>query len=78
MHTVYALVVLYALCYQLQAPLEPYLVETLVRDDQDASAAYARLQSFFSLVQLVGSCARCLTSAGRGVLHSPRRQYQWQ
>ena len=57
MHTVYALVVLYALCYQLQAPLEPYLVETLVRDDQDASAAYARLQSFFSLVQLVGSCA---------------------
>ena len=50
---VYLLVVLYALCYQLQAPLEPFLVEQLVKGP--AAASYAKLQSFFSLVQMVGS-----------------------
>ena len=51
---VYVLVVIYALCYQLQSPLEPFLVETLVKGT-DASVSYARLQSFFSFVQMVGS-----------------------
>ena len=53
-YVVYALVVLYATCYQLQAPLEPYLVDKLVEGD-GASEAYANLQSYFSLVQMVGS-----------------------
>lgn len=50
-------VVLYALCYQLQRPIEPYLVDRLGADrpGSDAAANYARLQSFFSLVQTVGS-----------------------
>lgn len=51
---VYLLVTLYALCYQLQAPLEPFLVERLVKGT-DAAASYAQLQSFFSLVQMIGS-----------------------
>ena len=55
LHVIYVLVVLYALCYQLQAPLEPFLVEKLVEGDEDSSAAFARLQSFFSMAQLVGS-----------------------
>ena len=54
-----ALIVLYALAYQLQTPLEPFLVETLVKADGGASsttaAHYARLQSFFGLVQCLGS-----------------------
>jgi MFS family permease len=52
------LIVLYALCYQLQAPLEPYLVDRLVKNGDgggDAAAAYTTLQSFFGLVQMVGS-----------------------
>ena len=49
------LVVLYALCYQLQSPLEPFLVDQLVNRSEESSAAYARLQSFFSLMQMVGS-----------------------
>ena len=53
LNVVYALVVLYALCYQLQSPLEPFLVDTLVKGE--AAATYARLVSFFSLVQMVGS-----------------------
>ena len=55
MHVVYLLVVLYALCYQLQSPLEPFLVESLKAKDADGAAAYARLQSFFAVVQMVGS-----------------------
>jgi OCT family organic cation transporter-like MFS transporter 18 len=54
---IYLLVVFYALCYQLQAPLEPFLVDRLVGADKDnsASSAYARLQSFFNIVQAIGS-----------------------
>ena len=52
---VYLLVVVYALCYQLQSPLEPFLVEKLATAGTDSAAAYARLQSFFAVVQMVGS-----------------------
>ena len=52
---VYLLVVVYALCYQLQSPLEPFLVEKLATGGTDSAAAYARLQSFFAVVQMVGS-----------------------
>ena len=54
---VYALVVFYALCYQLQAPLEPFLVEKLVGKDNasEASESYGRLQSFFSVIQMFAS-----------------------
>lgn len=53
-----ALVVIYALAYQLQTPLEPYLVDKLVKGEsstKDTSLAYAQLQSFFGVIQLVGS-----------------------
>jgi len=54
-----ALVVLYALCYQLQVPLEPYLVDRLVTNVEGGSAdaikQFTQLQSFFSIVQMVGS-----------------------
>jgi OCT family organic cation transporter-like MFS transporter 18 len=46
----------------LQAPLEPYLVDRLLKSDggsdgskEAAAASYAQLQSFFSLVQILGS-----------------------
>lgn len=52
---VYVLVVLYALCYQLQSPIEPFLVEKLMKQHGDAALAYGHLQSFFSLVQTIGS-----------------------
>ena len=54
-YLIYFLVVLYALCYQLQSPIEPFLVDKLVGEGGDAAAQYARLQSFFSVVQTVGS-----------------------
>jgi predicted MFS family arabinose efflux permease len=50
------LIVLYALAYQLQTPLEPFLVERLkTSSGGTASEQYALLQSFFGLIQLVGS-----------------------
>mmetsp|Transcript_22629 Transcript_22629/g.63235 ORF Transcript_22629/g.63235 Transcript_22629/m.63235 type:complete len:444 (+) Transcript_22629:152-1483(+) len=56
-HLVYFLVVLYAVCYQLQSPLEPFLVDSLVGKDKssESTASYARLQSFFGVIQMVGS-----------------------
>lgn len=50
-------IVLYAMCYAIQRPVEPYLVDRLGADrpGSDAAANYAKLQSFFSLVQTVGS-----------------------
>ena len=50
-------IVLYAVCYQLQRPIEPYLVDRLGagRPGSDAAANYAWLQSFFNLVQTVGA-----------------------
>jgi OCT family organic cation transporter-like MFS transporter 18 len=52
---VYFLVVLYALCYQLQSPIEPFLVDKLVGKGGDSATQYAKLQSFFSVVQTIGS-----------------------
>ena len=42
---------LYALAFQLQRPIEPFLVKRLGADDRE----YGRLQSFFSMVQSLGS-----------------------
>ncbi len=50
---VYLNMILYATCYQIQRPLEPFLVESLITGN--ASDEYARLQSFFSIMQTVGS-----------------------
>jgi hypothetical protein len=39
---IYALIVVYALCYQLQQPIEPFLVEKLAKEaggDTDVAAA---------------------------------------
>lgn len=57
LYLVYGLVVFYALCYQLQAPLEPFLVERLVGKDNalEASVSYGRLQSLFSGIQMFAS-----------------------
>jgi MFS family permease len=51
---IYINVVLYATCYQIQRPLEPFLVEKLNLQG-DSSDEYARLQSFFSVMQTIGS-----------------------
>mmetsp|Transcript_12804 Transcript_12804/g.38412 ORF Transcript_12804/g.38412 Transcript_12804/m.38412 type:complete len:429 (-) Transcript_12804:1897-3183(-) len=48
---VYLNVVLYALCYQLQRPIEPFLVKRLGA----SNVGYGSLQSFFSAVQTVGA-----------------------
>lgn len=53
MQVLLLLVVVYALSYQLQAPLEPFLVDRLVQGE--AAASYARLQSFFAMIQMLGS-----------------------
>lgn len=54
---VYINIALYATCFTLQRPLEPFLVEKLktANPDIDSADEYARLQSFFSIVQTVGS-----------------------
>lgn len=54
---IYALVSLYAFCYQLQLPLEPFLVDSLVGKGAGSTVTYGRLQSFFQVVQTVGSLA---------------------
>ena len=57
----YINIVLYALSYQLQRPIEPFLVRSLVNaqtsEDEDSSInqTYGRLTSFFSLIQTIGS-----------------------
>lgn len=51
---VYLNVALYATCYQIQRPLEPFLVDKLMKTS-DSADEYAKLQSFFSIVQTVGS-----------------------
>lgn len=58
----YGLIVIYALCYQLQQPIEPFLVDKLVKQQggdasKDAGAVYGRVQSFFGVAQAVGSLA---------------------
>jgi len=39
---VQALVVMYAVCYQLQAPLEPFLVQKLIGDGASMGGAAAQ------------------------------------
>jgi predicted MFS family arabinose efflux permease len=54
----YANIILYALCYQLQRPVEPFLVQQLSKNAADAGSitqTYGRLQAFFSTIQTVGS-----------------------
>ncbi|CAJ1965710.1 unnamed protein product [Cylindrotheca closterium] len=61
----YLNIVLYALCYQLQRPVEPFLVQSLIdKQSEDSgnggehmqvSRAYGNLQSFFQAIQTVGS-----------------------
>lgn len=58
LYAIHGLIVLYALAYQLQTPLEPFLVERLgasAGGSSSSSEQYAALQSFFSLIQLLGS-----------------------
>ncbi|RYH21445.1 MFS transporter, partial [archaeon] len=55
---IYVNIAIYATCYQIQRPLEPFLVEQLKKqqaDGGDGAVEYARLQSFFSIMQTVGS-----------------------
>jgi len=67
---IYVNIALYALCFQMQRPLEPFLVEQLGKkrlengggqgdtgEALDSAAQYTKLQSFFSMVQVVGSLA---------------------
>lgn len=53
---------LYALCYQLQSPVEPFLVKSLVDKNSSSdgssvnvSRAYGNLQSCFQTIQTIGS-----------------------
>jgi OCT family organic cation transporter-like MFS transporter 18 len=61
---VYGLVVLYALCYQLQRPIEPFLVDKLLKgsgtdavSESESAKAYAKLKGVFSFAQSFGSLA---------------------
>lgn len=54
----YINIVLYALCYQLQRPVEPFLIKSLTENHHDpnyVSEKYGQLQSFFSAIQTIGS-----------------------
>ena len=54
----YINIVLYALCYQLQRPVEPFLIQSLSEASGDADSVnqtYGKLQSFFNTVQTIGS-----------------------
>lgn len=51
----YINIVLYALCYQLQRPVEPFLVKELSKQTESVVTIYGQLQSFFSMIQTVGS-----------------------
>jgi predicted MFS family arabinose efflux permease len=61
----YINIVLYALCYQLQRPVEPYLIQSLTEQEEKSEGllssgssvnqTYGNLQSFFSFCQMFGS-----------------------
>jgi MFS family permease len=53
----YLNIVLYAVCYQLQRPVEPFLVQQLANggSESDVTRTYGQLQSFFSAIQTIGS-----------------------
>ena len=55
---IYINIVLYATCFQLQRPLEPFMIQNLQSGATDSDAValeYAKLQSFFSMIQMFGS-----------------------
>jgi MFS family permease len=53
---IYFLITIYAICYQIQAPIEPFLVDKLVKGGAaEAAVAYSKVTSFFSVMQGVGS-----------------------
>jgi len=58
---IYGLVVLYALCYQLQQPIEPFLIDKLVKgeggDNAGAAVTLGRINAFFGFAQGFGSLA---------------------
>ena len=51
---IYVNIALYATCFQIQRPLEPFLVEKLGLS-KNSGGEYAKLQSFFSVMQTLGS-----------------------
>lgn len=53
----YINIVLYAVCFQLQRPVEPFLVKLLSEegDSTEVARTYGQLQSFFNAVQTIGS-----------------------
>jgi MFS family permease len=58
LYVTYINIVLYALCFQLQRPIEPFLVQQLSKNapsSSDVTRTYGQLQSFFSAIQTIGS-----------------------
>ncbi len=65
----YANIILYAISYQLQRPVEPFLVRSLIHnnnnqndntvsnknEEETSNQTYGRLTSFFSFIQTIGS-----------------------
>jgi len=62
----YVNIVLYAISYQLQRPVEPFLVRSLIHnnnqndtansnEEEKSNQTYGRLTSFFSFIQTIGS-----------------------
>mmetsp|Transcript_7203 Transcript_7203/g.19515 ORF Transcript_7203/g.19515 Transcript_7203/m.19515 type:complete len:408 (-) Transcript_7203:126-1349(-) len=47
-------IALHAACSQLQRCLEPFQVEALSRDGDDATLVYGKLQTIFVLIQIIG------------------------
>lgn len=52
---IYINIMLYAACFQMQRPLEPFMIEKLKQEGSgtDVALEYAKLQSFFSLIQVL-------------------------
>ena len=63
---VYVNILLYAVCYQLQRPIEPFLVDKLSSKSTDSKQAYGQLQSFFSTAPLPITRARNPSLRGAG------------
>mmetsp|Transcript_42956 Transcript_42956/g.64748 ORF Transcript_42956/g.64748 Transcript_42956/m.64748 type:complete len:492 (-) Transcript_42956:555-2030(-) len=59
LYTTYINIILYALCYQLQRPIEPFLIQSLISSSSTPTTTvnetYGRLNSFFSAIQTIGS-----------------------
>lgn len=61
---IYTLIILYAICYQLQRPIEPFLVDRLINHSEggekdtstsDSQQTYGNLQTLFNICQMIGS-----------------------